>query len=66
MGGDLRCSVCGRSSTKFYRIPAIYNYPELREDLYLCPECQSSNRLITYLPMGAAFIFLLAWMLLSS
>ena len=63
--GELRCSVCGRPSIKFYQVRAIYNYPELREDLYLCPECQRSNRLITYLPLCAGFIFLLAWMILS-
>jgi hypothetical protein len=51
---------------KFYHIPAIYNYPELREDLYLCPECQRSNRLSTYAPLVGGFIFLLAWMLIST
>lgn len=63
---EIRCSACGRAALKFYHVKAIYNYPELREDLYLCSECQRSNRLITYLPMVAGFVFLMAWMLLST
>lgn len=63
---EIRCSACGSPSMKFYRIKSIYNYPELREDLYLCPECQRGNRLITYLPMAAGFAVLFLWMLLSA
>ncbi len=63
---EIRCSVCGSSSTKFFLVKAIYNYPELREDLYLCPECQRGNRIMTYLPMVAGFVVLLVWMLLST
>lgn len=64
--GEIRCSACGETSIKFYKIRAIYNYPEIREDLYLCTECQRSNRLTTFLPLVGGFIVLLVWMLMST